>query len=332
MAGLLSSGQRRGLLSAGDPASPSIYDMPQVQQLTAPMWDQVLQQPVDYWNWNRAGQKRLADMAWSDPRGLAAEMAPGFVGGLKVEGPGINAWHASPHDFPRFDMSKIGTGEGGAAYGQGLYFAESPNVSGPGGSYDQMFTIRNLGKTADLNPLEYGIWKRIRSGQSDADILQALSQESKWLSPQEAQAEVARVRGKAAKLYQVRINADPNAMLDWDKPLSEQPAAVQDVLASQGVPNMHRLVGKQAYADLAGQHLSKTGQWGPPAEKAASERLRDAGIPGIKYLDQGSRAAGDGTRNYVVFDDRIIDILKKYGWAPFAAGAGGGLLSSEGQQ
>lgn len=41
--------------------------------------------------------------------------------------------------------------------------------------------------------------------------------------------------------------------------------------------------------------------------------MRDAGIPGIKYLDQGSRAAGNGSRNYVVFDDKLIDILKKYG-------------------
>lgn len=36
---------------------------------------------------------------------------------------------------------------------------------------------------------------------------------------------------------------------------------------------------------------------------------------GIKYLDQGSRSAGQGTRNYVVFDDKLIDIVKKYGIA-----------------
>jgi hypothetical protein len=41
--------------------------------------------------------------------------------------------------------------------------------------------------------------------------------------------------------------------------------------------------------------------------------MRDAGIKGIKYLDQGSRGAGEGSRNYVVFDDKLIDIVKKYG-------------------
>ena len=37
--------------------------------------------------------------------------------------PGITAYHGSPHDFERFDMSKI-SGQGQQAYGHGLYFAE----------------------------------------------------------------------------------------------------------------------------------------------------------------------------------------------------------------
>ena len=56
----------------------------------------------------------------------------------------------------------------------------------------------------------------------------------------------------------------------------------------------------------------------------ASAQLNDAGIPGIKYLDQGSRGAGQGSSNYVVFNDAIVDILKRYGIAggalPLAAG------------
>jgi hypothetical protein len=43
-----------------------------------------------------------------------------------------------------------------------------------------------------------------------------------------------------------------------------------------------------------------------------SRTLKEAGIPGIRYLDQGSRGAGNGTRNYVVFDDSLINILAKY--------------------
>lgn len=35
----------------------------------------------------------------------------------------------------------------------------------------------------------------------------------------------------------------------------------------------------------------------------------------------GSRGAGEGSRNYVVFDDKLIDILKKYGLPIPVAGA-----------
>src|SRR3990167_5273654 len=44
-------------------------------------------------------------------------------------GKGIRAYHGSPHDFDKFDMSRIGTGEGAQAYGHGLYFAENPRVA-----------------------------------------------------------------------------------------------------------------------------------------------------------------------------------------------------------
>ena len=53
----------------------------------------------------------------------------------------------------------------------------------------------------------------------------------------------------------------------------------------------------------------------PIAQKAASDTLRSFGVPGIKYLDGGSRAAGTGSQNFVVFDDALVTILKKYGVA-----------------
>jgi hypothetical protein len=56
-----------------------------------------------------------------------------------------------------------------------------------------------------------------------------------------------------------------------------------------------------------------------PKPSAASEQLKEAGIPGIKYLDRGSRSAGEGSRNYVTFRDDIVKILRKYGVASMAA-------------
>jgi len=48
---------------------------------------------------------------------------------------------------------------------------------------------------------------------------------------------------------------------------------------------------------------------GSPA--AASRALLDANIPGIRYLDEGSRRAGEGTSNFVVFDPSILNILRR---------------------
>ncbi len=46
--------------------------------------------------------------------------------------PAVNklvAFHGSPHDFDKFDSSKIGTGEGAQAFGHGLYFASRKDVA-----------------------------------------------------------------------------------------------------------------------------------------------------------------------------------------------------------
>ena len=42
----------------------------------------------------------------------------------------------------------------------------------------------------------------------------------------------------------------------------------------------------------------------------------DWGLPGIKYLDQGTvqgySTAGDPTRNFVVFDDSLLEVLQRH--------------------
>lgn len=40
-----------------------------------------------------------------------------------------SAWHGSPYDFNKFDLGKIGAGEGGQAHGWGLYFAADRVIS-----------------------------------------------------------------------------------------------------------------------------------------------------------------------------------------------------------
>jgi hypothetical protein len=47
----------------------------------------------------------------------------------------------------------------------------------------------------------------------------------------------------------------------------------------------------------------------------ATDTLRQIGIPGIRYLDGGSRSAGQGSSNFVAFDPEMIRILERNGQA-----------------
>jgi hypothetical protein len=125
-------------------------------------------------------------------------------------------------------------------------------------------------------------------------------------------------------MYEVNINADPARMLDWDKPLGAQPQPVLDALPrlpGYSVADSPTATGELLYRSLGGLD----------AKEMASASLRDAGIPGIKYLDGGSRGAGAGSHNYVVFDDKLIDILRRYGLAGLVGGGavGAGLAQDD---
>ena len=104
-------------------------------------------------------------------------------------------------------------------------------------------------------------------------------------------------------MYQVRINADPEHFLDWDKPRDQLSPKVQEWVKA----NHPDVWDKSADGSSLYQLLQKSA-----GHDGASNALREAGIPGLKYLDQGSRTAGEGSRNYVVFDDKLININKKY--------------------
>jgi len=120
-------------------------------------------------------------------------------------------------------------------------------------------------------------------------------------------------------MYEVNLHADPEAFLNWDKPLSQHGEAARKILADNWLahPIDH---ANQTGGQIYESSRIVPGEYRDPA--AASAALKDAGIPGIRYLDQGSRGAGQGTSNYVMFDPAKIEILRKYGIIPPVAGAG----------
>ena len=269
--------------------------------------------------------KSVNNRTW-DPKNPRMDKA----GGGEVEDEGIDALHSSPHDFDQFLMDKIGTGEGNQVYGHGLYFAENPNVSGQGGQYwNQFFNKMKSGPemsaASAMRANKFDRDKALQHLQSSVDFHTKraapgsygegaeIEEGHRLLADEYRQAAEMLQRGDIAgpRTYEVRINAHPDHFLDWDKPLSEQSQHVQDILNSH--PKAARLLGNDV---VKGELSEPTGQsilnrlFGSPSEK--SEHLRNLGIKGIRYLDAGSRGAGEGSRNYVVFDDKLVNVKRKY--------------------
>ena len=335
-------------------------------------------------------QQRAAAGPPSVPQSLAdlGSLVTPYLAGAAPGGSlssGIRAWHASPYDFDKFDISKVGTGQGAATYGHGIYAAESPKVSGPGGSYDLEFTAKNLGKY-DLNQGENEVLQVLRAGGSDMDVLGTLARGGGYTF-EEANAVLERMKAAKARLYDVNINTEPSALLDWDKSLGQQSPEVQEALRRGGAyqgPSMS-LGGDPAGAILkramaspyhAADLFNKGGDPLQLTPADVSQRLNEAGIPGIRYLDQQSRNAGGWhitpadqtvsgkwmvksndynsqgmhfdteaeaqkalqakiggqTSNYVVFDPKIIDILRKYAVPGLISGGGAAGIANAGSQ
>lgn len=281
---------------------------------------------------NAATQESSANMTAG--RGLFGGPSNNKLAGMLADayGPGgLTVWHGSPHKFARFDASKIGTGEGAQAYGHGLYLAESPEVAG---AYK-----KNLSKDTFVSP-NGSVINRAKLAdfgfdKSDIDVMLGAIQRHNGDFAAAADA-MASHRPTAAKflkgigqqgainegsLYKVDLPDNAIArMLDWDVPLSNQPPAVRDALSSAGVVNLDA----PFVSGLRGSELYKRARNGAPVklplrqiddEIFAAQRLREAGIPGIRYLDGGSRGTGAGTSNFVIFpgEEGLLQILERNG-------------------
>ena len=214
---------------------------------------------------------------------------------------GAIVWHGSPHKFDAFDASKIGTGEGAQAYGHGMYFAESPDVAR---GYQEALAGPKLDSTELTRQIRYAKAKAAQSVDESA--------RQGYLN---AVKELEENQGTQGYFYKVDLPDEAIArMLDWDKPLSQQSQVVSALRpVSERVPGLSDALQEFELGSTTGQavnnYISKALS---PAD--AARLLKDAGIPGIRYLDQGSRATG-GTSNFVVFpgEERLLRILERNG-------------------
>lgn len=339
--------EQPGVLSQAATANPLMMAkaLRQSQENPRPNFSRLLNYPQ---TWGEFGQNVAQAFPISSPE---AVRGAAFQAALSA-GPLATVWHGSPHRFAptknnplgEFDAAKIGTGEGAQAYGHGHYLADAQKVA-----QDYAVTLSakngNVGGTIDGRPIyeaykaleskanrltpaqaaaEYNkldLLERLGMNELPQDVLRyakesygATSPEVSWLTKEV----IPKYRG-AGSLYKVDLPDDQIAkMLDWDKPLSQQPESVRKALQKH-LPDEFEfsnfITGKDLYSKLT----NKEG-WSPAdpnsvgrAMAPVSQRLREMGIPGIRYLDGGSRGAGKGTSNYVVFpgNEGMLKILAR---------------------
>ena len=322
---------RQGLLNFRDDQSKLLNDFGVGYQ--TPGYKSVLATPEQV----KAARQSVAD--WGANQGIGA----------------ATVWHGSPHKFNKFDSSKIGTGEGAQAYGHGLYLAESPEVASSyqkmlaepaidGKSLSELgyskkaidtvkYTIANADNLRAERFAQQGVPEYVQA----VDALKKINGQAGSLYkvdlPDEAIAK----------------------MLDWDKPLSQQHQDVQAAVAKFKTANIpaegldmggggkilanhdgqvkpessspwvlksggslfdisQKDVERMLMADKGeAAYTRMTANLG--GQPQATEALRNAGIPGIRYLDGGSRGAGQGTSNYVIFpgNESLLTILERNG-------------------
>jgi hypothetical protein len=242
----------------------------------------------------------------------------------------LTVFHGSPHRFSKFDASKIGTGEGAQAYGHGLYFAENPAVARQYQESLSDFDMLVDGKSFNpANPAHRAALEVKQRGGDAAikDIVASYNQQIKDLKSRNARWADELAKSKEEELPFIKSGKLPvysestkgslytadlpdeqiAKMLDWDKPLSQQPEAVQKLAKEYGLTKNASGTG-EAKGSYIYQTIANRMAQPPFNEKSpyssgapiASDKLKELGIPGIRYLDQGSRGKG-GTSNFVVF-------------------------------
>ena len=300
-----------------------------------------------------------------------------------------------------FDLSKMGTGEGAQAYGEGAYLSGSEDIAR--GYRDALSSRSNV---------EYGVLPIRYKGQKFSDIedgpeaeadpikfrmigaifreADRLSIGSKIATPQEAHKkmlsdlddiidrqraefsnEPASVRSLVdenllksviqerdalaridpadieidppGKMYEAEIKVGPEELLDYDEFLYDQAPdikkrirdLVESELTEMDAVNLGYDTGKDVDLKAAKEFMLRDdmtideflGNWQAlrGSTDAGEFLLKKYGIPGLKYKAAGSRTPGmdeaDIDRNYVIFDENIINILRKYGLlAPLVGG------------
>lgn len=250
-----------------------------------------------------------------------------------------------------FDASKIGTGEGAQSFGYGIYTAENPAVAKDyqfmeqnwfdtskakykGKSIDtwyeqaqkdqeRAFRTNNKALEKDATA-RLAYWENIMTHNHPESVLKQFTDpEYGWdeATNYAKSIELDKFKGipRSGNLYKVDLPDEKIAtMLDWDKPMADQQNLIEKMRkALVGGDSPLSRVKQFELNDWLNDRV-RLRNLHPQSiinlqDPQIVKRLSEAGIPGVKYLDQFSRDAKEGTRNFVVFpgEEKNMTILER---------------------
>ncbi len=225
-------------------------------------------------------------------------------------------YHGSGADFDKFDTENFGlSGEGSMSFGYGAYVTDSKDIA------------LNYAERQG-NPIQYRIKALTEIIKEEEEILKEniserlryvkekdlakYKEELEKLKEQEPTEE--EIRGKRA-LYTVEIPND--GFIKWDENIN--PQIVEGIIKEHGyfyglknlLDNYNKWKDNPNATYLYGSNVYKAISRELGSDKAASHFLQNLGFKGIDYPAGTVYGNGDGSRNYVVFNDADAQIVDK---------------------
>lgn len=247
----------------------------------------------------------------------------GDLNALKLAG--ISVFHGTGAGrFAKFDPEKIGTGQGAQSFGFGHYFAENPKVAKSYRTSVGTPKIRGL-TDEDMNNIPVGLVDELLDdgGIKAVDNWIAQFEDATDVRAETIKPVLQKLKSQGQvrfdsrpSLLDIDIDVTPDELLDWDLPLSKQSKGVKEALTREVPMSRHGGPGALFTKDELENETMTAGEWiqGMRDEadpQAISGMLHEAGIPGSRYLDKGSRPQADDLVDLVLNRNDIFGDKKK---------------------
>ncbi len=247
----------------------------------------------------------------------AGQMAEQYAVNTGLLAP-LTAYHGSPHLVNKFDIAKIGTGEGSQAYGHGMYYAENMptakqfSLLGSSPGLRQGSSVAN--EQAKLDAAVILNAKKFTSGNV-SDLANLITKHpTAFANPEKMLTRINEYVGNKPPGYLYKVDIPDKAaktFLDWDNPISSNQQgikALQKINKKYNFEYDNSFTGGDLYKALTVDFI-RTGKATneKEAQKLVSGELNKLGIKGIQHIDPNAR----DFKNYVVFDPSTVKILER---------------------